>query len=64
MDNEMAEFEVNFLTNMPAGSKGILTAIPFPGWNKPKLITKKELDEAIETFKNNPDIFKKDVPRW
>jgi hypothetical protein len=50
MDNEMAEFEVNFITNMPAGSTGILTTIPFPGWEEPKPITKKNLEEAFNSM--------------
>jgi hypothetical protein len=38
--------------------------LPFPGWKEPKLITKEELEKFIEEFKKNPEIFKKDMPRW
>jgi 2,4-dienoyl-CoA reductase-like NADH-dependent reductase (Old Yellow Enzyme family) len=41
-----------------------ITNIPFPGWKEPKPMTKKNIEEIIEAFKNNPEMFKKDRPRW
>lgn len=38
--------------------------LPFPGWKNPKPMTKKNMEEAIEAFKKNPEMFKKDIPRW
>jgi len=61
----MTEFELKMVTNIPAGSTGIISALPFPGWKEPKPITQKEMKEVIEAFKKDPEhFFKKDVPRW
>ena len=38
--------------------------IPFPRWKEPVMITKEELEMFIKEFKKNPEMFKKDMPRW
>lgn len=59
---DMTEFEVNMITEMPPGSKGIITSF-LNRINGPHVITKEEMEEFIEKFKKNPQSFKRDYPR-
>lgn len=54
-EQEIWELETKFIVNLPAD---VTEIIPFPGWKKPAPMTKKDMEDLIEAFNKNPDMFK------
>lgn len=49
MDLELMDLEIKFITNLPAGSSGVLTTVP---QNKPLPLNKKDVENIIRKLRN------------